>query len=173
MPGTLNLIADEVFAGIPIGHLQSLQDDFARRFNAAAIIIDLDGSCITNPSNFSEVCRLVGRTEKGKEACYLSNLERSQRSSESNGPVYHMCQSCGFLDGAVPMVYRGRRVGYWLVGQCNALGVSRDDIALHAQIIGADIDQVLAAYDSMPPVSVEYFEDLLDALNELICGLLD
>lgn len=173
MPGTVHSTAEKLFAGISLDHLQRLQDDFARTTNAACIIIDLDNNSITHPSNFSEVCRLVGRTKKGREACDQSNLERSRRSSETDHPVYHMCQSCGFLDGAVPIVYRGQRIGYWLVGQCNALGVSRDDIALHAEIIGADIGEILAAYDQMPPVTVEYFEAILYSLEDLIHELID
>ncbi len=159
------------FGHLSLAELQSLQDRFAAEHNAACIIIDLDGNCVTRPSNFSEVCQLVSQTQQGREACDRSNLERSQRASETDDPVYHMCQCCGFLDGSVPLIVDGERVGYWLVGQCNALGVERDDIALHARVIGADVDAVLAAYDKMTPISVGRFEQLLESVVLLIDGL--
>lgn len=159
------------FFHLDLVELQSLQDRFAAEHNAACIIIDLDGNCVTRPSNFSEVCRLVGQTQQGREACDRSNFERTARASETDGPFYHMCQCCGFLDGSVPIVIDGRRVGYWLVGQCNALGVDRDDIALHARIIGADVAQMLAAYDRMTPITVAHFEAVLESLEDLIGDL--
>ncbi len=155
------------FGIFDLSELQSLQDRFAAEHNVACIIVDLDGNCVTRPSHFSEVCRLVSQTQKGREACDRSNLERSQRASETEDPVYHMCQCCGFLDGSVPIIVDGKRIGYWLVGQCNALGVDRDDIALHARVIGADVAQMLAAYDRMTPITVAHFEAILDSLQIL------
>lgn len=168
MPDNSQLQIPIDFHHLDLVELQSLQDRFAAEHNAACIIIDLDGNCVTRPSNFSEVCQLVGQTQQGREACDRSNLERTARASETDGPIYHMCQCCGFLDGSVPIVIDGRRVGYWLVGQCNALGVDRDDIALHARVIGADVAAVLSAYDKTTPVSVGQFEQILESVVFLI-----
>jgi ligand-binding sensor protein len=168
MPGHLDNQTITQFAGLDLEKLQQLQDSFASVVGLATVIIDMEGRLVTKPSHFSEVCQLVGQTQQGREACDRSNLERSQRAAETDEPVYHMCQCCGFLDGSVPLIVDGERVGYWLVGQCNALGVDREDIALHAQIIGADIAAMLAAYDRMQPVSVTRFEQILDFLHLLV-----
>ena len=170
MPGFQdNFIPDQpLLVGLDLTSLQRLQDNFAAATGVASIIIDTNGRLVTRPSNFSEVCRLVQQTARGREICDLSDHERSQRALASDAPVYHMCQSCGFLDGSAPIMIDGRRVAYWLVGQCNALGVSREDIAVHAQTIGADVDAVLDAYDQMEPISVARFELVLEFLNLLV-----
>ncbi len=168
MPGYQETTTANSFAGIELEKLQQLQESLAAVTNLATIIIDIDGRTVTRPSNFSEVCRLVQRTEKGREICDRSDQERTDRASLTDEPVYHMCQCCGFLDGAVPISIDGCRIGYWLIGQCNALGVSREDLALHAKIIGADVDAVLAAYDRMEPMSVARFEQILELLHQTV-----
>lgn len=168
MPGYTETTTATTFAGIDLEKLQQLQESFAAVTNLATIIIDIKGRTVTRPSNFSEVCRIVHATQKGRDICDRSNQERSDRASMTDEPVYLMCQSCGFLDGSVPIVIDGHRVGYWLIGQCNALGVSREDLALHAKIIGVDVDAVLSAYDTMVPMSVARFEQILDLLNQTV-----
>ncbi|MCM2272513.1 MAG: PocR ligand-binding domain-containing protein [candidate division Zixibacteria bacterium] len=168
MPGYHETTTAPSFAGIELEKLQQLQESFAAVTNLATIIIDVEGQTVTRPSNFSEVCRLVQRTEKGKEFCDRSDKERTDRASLTDEPVYHMCQCCGFLDGAVPIAIDNCRIGYWLIGQCNALGVSREDLALHAKIIGADVDAVLAAYDGMEPMSVARYEQILELLRQTV-----
>ena len=151
--------------------LQRLQDMLADLTGSSSIIIDTDSRLITRPSNFNEVCLLVQQTAKGRECCEISDQERSSKARSTDSPVYHMCQSCGFLDGSVPIILNGQRLGYWLVGQCNALGVSREDIAVHARTIGADVVATLNAYDRTEPMSVDEFERILElhhtVVNEL------
>jgi ligand-binding sensor protein len=156
------------FAGLDIALLQHLQDTLAAATGTASIIVDIDGQAVTQPSNFSEVCKLIARTERGAQICEASNRERTEKALASDLPVYQMCQSCGFLDGSVPIDIDGRRVGHWLVGQCNALGVGREEIALHAHEIGADVNKVLAAFDRMAPMSVARFEHVLEFLHLLV-----
>ena len=59
---------------IDIENLQKIQDTFARTFDVGSVIIDLEGDLLTKPSNFSEVCRLIQQTEKGrKKLVYTGN----------------------------------------------------------------------------------------------------
>jgi ligand-binding sensor protein len=151
-----------------LNSLQRLQDIFAESTRSASIIIDTEGNLVTRPSNFNEVCLIVQQTAKGRKCCDISNHERSARALRSDAPVYHMCHSCGFLDGSVPIIIGSKRLGYWLVGQCNALGVSREDIAVHARTIGADVEAMLKAYDRSQPTSVDHYEQILELLYSLV-----
>lgn len=42
---------------IEVSIMQELVDKFARATSVAAIVVDVDGSPVTIPSNFSEFCR--------------------------------------------------------------------------------------------------------------------
>lgn len=149
---------------IDLDELQKIQDAFAMACDVASAIIDLEGNFITRPSNFREICCLVGQTEEGARRCRESNIKRGEMSRREMKPVYQKCLSCGFVDASAPIIVAGVHVANWLMGQCNALGVTRDEIKQYAAEIGADQDQALEAFDKTSPVPLEQFERTLNLL---------
>lgn len=149
---------------IDLDELQKIQDAFATACDVASVIIDLNGNSITRPSNFREICRLVGQTEEGARRCRESNIKRGEMSRREMKPVYQKCLSCGFVDASAPIIVAGIHVANWLMGQCNALGVTREEIKQFAAEIGADQERVLEAFDKTAPVPLEQFERTLNLL---------
>jgi len=68
---------------------------------------------------------------------------------------------CGFVDASAPIVVGGKHVANWLIGQSNPMGVTRAEMQGVAQEIEADEAALLAAYDSLPAMPLEKFEQIL------------
>ncbi|MFH2000838.1 MAG: PocR ligand-binding domain-containing protein [Planctomycetota bacterium] len=145
--------------------LQKIQDVFAEVNEVASVITDLEGNPITRPSNFSGVCQIIRRTEKGRERCIASDRDMGARAQEKMEPVYDKCGSCGFMDASAPIIVAGKHVANWLIGQSNTKGVDLDHLEAYAREIGADLNEMKEAFLKMPPsMTVERFEKVLRLL---------
>ncbi len=146
---------------VSLERLQTFQDHFASATNVSSIIIDLHGNPITKPSNFSNICRLISKTELGKYQCSASDLERRKLADEIDQPTYLKCHPCGFADASVPIFHKDERVANWLIGQVNLNSADRNEIVDYASVIGVDISAMLVAFDNMPKMSPADFESII------------
>ncbi len=149
---------------ISIDDLQNLQDSFAKANRVASTIINLDGTPITRFSNYSGVCALIRQTEKGNANCARSGRILGELSLQGSQPACHFCHSIGFMDAAAPIVIDGVHLANWLIGQNCTGTVDAERVASYAEEIGADKQQLLAAFDSMEKISENEFRDKLDFL---------
>jgi PAS domain S-box-containing protein len=144
--------------------LQRMQDSFSRVTGVASVIVDLEGTVLTRPSNFSQVCALAQDTEEGLRRCTASDRARSEKSLTLRTPFQHKCLSCGFVDASAPIIVAGKHIADWLMGQVNVLGVDRAGIEQYAREIGADTERMLQAFETMPAMAPERFGETLDLL---------
>jgi diguanylate cyclase (GGDEF)-like protein len=149
---------------IDIGDLQELQDSFAKANRVASTIIDLNGRLITQFSNYSRVCQLIRQTEKGNANCTRSGKILGEMSLKTRKPSCHFCLSVGFIDAAAPIVIEGVHIANWLIGQNCTGAVDENRIVAYAREIGADKNQMLAAFHAMDKISEEEFKEKLDFL---------
>ncbi|MBE0585370.1 MAG: diguanylate cyclase, partial [Desulfofustis sp.] len=119
---------------------------------------------ITRFSNYSRVCALIRQTEKGNANCARSGRILGELSLHGKQPACHFCHSIGFMDAAAPIVIDGVHLANWLIGQNCVGAVDAERIVTYAEEIGADQQQLLAAFDSMEKISEEEFRDKLDFL---------
>ena len=149
---------------VDINDLQILQDSFAKANRVASTIVDLNGVSITTPSNHCRVCMLVRQTEKGAEHCRQSGRTLGNLSLKANKPYCHFCQGIGFVDAAAPIVIENVHMANWLIGQ-NWIGeVDEKRILDYSEEIGADKNQMLAAFQEMDKISEDEFKEKLDFL---------
>ncbi len=144
--------------------LQTIQDKFAKVTGIASVITDPNGVPITQPSNFSGVCKLVRETEKGKANCHLSDRLIGSRAGIEKRVVYEQCHSCGFIDAGAPIIIGGKQLGIWMIGQGNIGKVNRESIIAYACEIGAAPEMMLAEYERMPNMDIRQFESITDFL---------
>ncbi len=149
---------------ISLENLQQIQDAFAEATGVASIITDLSGVPITAASNFSQVCELVRATTKGYQHCITSDRELGERAKVLMRPTFQECLSCGFADASAPIIVGGQHIANWLIGQTNVMEAGRDRIAAYAREIGADVEQMVAAYRTIPGMPIEKFQKILDLL---------
>ncbi|KAF0233336.1 MAG: multi-sensor signal transduction histidine [Desulfovibrionaceae bacterium] len=146
-----------------LADLQRIQDAFAGASQVASLITRLDGTPITQPSNFCRLCRdIIRKTEKGRGNCFASDSALGRYTPD--GPTIQPCLSGGLWDAGVSITVGGRHVANWLIGQVR--NETQDDAALlrYADEIGADPEAFRAALAEVTVMSREQFGKVADAL---------
>ena len=154
---------------IDIEELQKIQDTFARTNKVASIITDVNGKPLTNESNFSNVCNLIRKTEKGKLQCYNSDRILGEKAMKFRKAVKEDCHSCGFIDAAAPIIVGGKHIANWMIGQSNTGKATTSSLSNYADEIGIEGDTLVKAYENMPMMEATQFDAIVDLL-EVMAG---
>lgn len=101
---------------VDIAKLQDLVDKFAKATGVAAIVADVEGIPITDPSNFTRFCQLVRSTPDGEKLCYKSDQQVGEKAAGKRSLSLHQCH-CGLIDMAAPLILDGVYRGAALCGQ--------------------------------------------------------
>ncbi len=143
--------------------IQRIQDEFAAATDVASIITLPDGTPLTEPSNFTRLCRdIIRKTEKGCTNCFSSDAELGRDHPE--GPIIQPCLSSGLWDAGVSITVGHQHVANWLIGQIRD-GTQRDEsMRAYAREIGADESEFMVAYHDVPVMSRNHFEKIAHAL---------
>ena len=144
--------------------LQKIQDSFVKATGVASVITDMDGKPITQPSNFSSVCKMIRNTEKGRVNCYKSDKMIGLKAGQDKKPFFVECFSCGFIDAGAPIIVAGKQLGIWMIGQSNVGKVDIDRIRNYALEIGIDPELLLSEYSLMGNMSIQQFENVTSFL---------
>ena len=149
---------------IDLSLLQSIQDEFAKATGVASIITDPEGQPITEPSNFTGLCRLIRSTEKGYELCMKSDQKIGKHAAEAQSPIIEACHSCGLTDSGAPIIIGGKLIAIWMIGQCELGTTNLNSIADFAEEIGANSFEMQAEYQKITFMSIEQFESTVNLL---------
>lgn len=152
---------------IKIEELQAFQEDFARATGVASIILDVDGNSITQASNYSQVCKLIRQTEKGRLNCNKSRIMLGRISKNLTKPRYQPCLGIGFMNASAPIIVKGHHIGNWVIGQYAVDGIDEKHVFEYARKIETDPNTLLNAFRLMPKISLNKFKDVLVFLWEL------
>ncbi len=152
---------------ISLSKLQKIQDSFAKATDVSSLITDIDGNPITEPSNFCGVCKIIRKTPKGLKKCMESDRILGEKARKSMKPIYQECLSCGFAQASAPIIVTGRHLANWITGQSSIMGVDMKRIRKYALEIGANAKEMLDAYEKMPRISPDRFEQIVDLLWNL------
>jgi PAS domain S-box-containing protein len=155
---------------ITIADIQSFQDIFANTHGVASIITNVDGTPITQPSNFTRLCKsIIRETPKGCANCFHSDAVIG--SYNPNGPVVQKCLSGGLWDAGVSISVGGKHIANWLIGQVRNEQVDIEKMIQYAEEIGADKTDFENAFFEVPEMSEDQFRKIADLLyyyaNEL------
>lgn len=164
LPGTSYLKNYSLVDIVDLKHLQELQDSFAKANRIASSIVSIDGTPITRPSNYCQVCKIIRETDKGLQNCMQSARMLGEMSLKTQKPYCHFCESIGFLDAAAPIVIENVHMANWLIGQNSIGSVDETRLVSYAREIDADPDRMLKAFHEMDKMSEEHFRDKLDFL---------
>lgn len=143
--------------------IQQIQDKFAAATGVASIITNPDGSPISAPSNFTQLCYgIIRKTELGCANCFRSDAVIGR--IHPGGPIVQTCLSGGLWDAGASIVVGGHHVANWLIGQIRDNTQTEAAIRTYARQIGADEDSAAEAFHAVPAMTREHFD--------LIAGLL-
>lgn len=144
--------------------LQRLQDSFAKVFNMSSVIADPEGHPITQPSNTSRLCKQVWSTEAGRHMCLKSNQDLGYQAARLMQPSIKKCEKCSLLDAGAPIVVEGRHIGTWIIGQNPVGSLNKQALTKHAQEIGVDVAELEDAYNELPRIPLNKFEQIVELL---------
>lgn len=147
-----------------VSGLQTLQDDLTRKMRVASIMTYPNGVPITKPSNFSRLCQIIRKTEKGGANCVHSDAIIGNSARE--GATILPCRSGGLWDSGVRIHARGQHIATWLIGQVmnEEQALKIDKMMHYAYSIGANIDDYSAAIAQVTVMDVEKFTSISNAL---------
>lgn len=143
--------------------IQQLQDLYAKAFGVAAIITHPDGTPITQPSNFTDLCeKIIRNTKKGCEKCKYSDSMIGRHNPD--GPNIMACLSAGLWNAGTAISVGGRHIANWLIGQVRNDALDQNKIIAYAHEIGANENDFRAAYLQVPIMPEAQFENAANVL---------
>lgn len=125
--------------------IQQFQDDFARAVGMTAVTVDLDGTPVTHPTDWTDFCMKYTRgCPKGKARCEKCDAENGAKAAREGRPQVYECHA-GLMDFAAPIMLNGKQVGSILGGQVLTQPLDEEKYRRVAQEIGVDPDEYIAA----------------------------
>lgn len=151
---------------VEVPRLQEVLDKFAKATCLAAIVTDVDGVPITQPSNFTRFCKVVRSSKEGLKGCYKSDGQGGKLACERRNLSLYECH-CGLIDMAAPLIIEGVYWGAVLCGQVQFKKPS-EERRMHvrglARRFGLDEDEMDLASERIQIVS----ESNIRASGELL-----
>ena len=150
---------------IPLHDLQRLQDALVDMAHVASIIVDADGTPITQPSNFTSFCQFM-RSMPGTTAnCVMSDQHLGTLSFSTREPVQGVCRNLGLMDASAPIVIEGQHVANWMIGQSMVSFLPEEEVKAFGRQHGMDEQTLLDAYRAVPRLSETEFSMSLKLLG--------
>ena len=158
---------EDLFA---LGKIQRIQDDFADATGVASIITKVDGTPITQPSNFCRFSEdIIRKIEKNLINCVVSDSNIWRHNSEA--AIVERCKSGGLWDAGAGIIVGGRHIANWVIGQVRDEEQTEDQIIRYAREIGVDESELRDAFREFPSMSLNRFMKiarmLLTIVNQL------
>lgn len=152
--------------------IQRLQDEFAKATGVASIITRSDGVPITQPSNFTRLCKdIIRKNDIGAKNCRRSDAIIGRYNPQ--GPILQKCLSGGLWDAGASISVGGRHIANWLIGQIRVEDQPDEYISAYAKKIGVDERVAIEAFREVPTMSWEKFGHIANALFTLAGQLSD
>lgn len=150
-----------------IEDLQRLQDLFADANEVASIITLPDGTPVTTPSNFTQLCQdLIRKTEKGCANCMKSDSTLGKYNPI--GPTIQRCLSGKLWDAGVSIRVKDKHIANWLIGQVRTSEEIELQMVDYAKEIGIDRTEFIKAFEKIPIMSVDKFRNIAKMLYAFV-----
>ncbi len=125
--------------------LQDLQDKFAKATGMASISVDMTGTPVTTPSNFTDFCMEYTRKSlEGCKRCEACDLKGGRQAAQTKQPVVLSCHA-GLCDFAAPIVINGMQIGSIIGGQVLDAPPDEAHFRSYATEIGVNPDKYVEA----------------------------
>jgi len=101
---------------IDVKELQTLQDNWAKATDFAFITVDVNGTPITEQSNFTPFCEKLRKVPEFRERCYHCDACGGRRAKKTGKASIYMCHA-GLVDYSIPIMLHGQLIGSIQSGQ--------------------------------------------------------
>jgi len=155
-----------------IKNLQVFQDKFSEFFGVASAIFDDTGKMLTEPSGFTDFCKTIRATEEGGKACRDSKKGLFDIVANGEPATYHCAIFSQLADAIVPVMWKGKVVAAWAIGQKRVEDIPRSEINETANRIEADANELWNNYKKLPITTMYEFEKAVYFLHITICTIM-
>lgn len=155
-----------------IESLQEFQDHFTEFFNVAALIFDNRGNAITEPSGFTDLCKLIRASPMGMERCKESKKGLFDIIKDGTPKTYQCAIFPEIADAVVPIMYDNEVVAAWAIGQKRIGDVSGERLNRVADEFGINRDIFLNAYNEFPVTTVEEFNKAIYFMHNTVLTIM-
>ncbi len=156
---------------VSVETLQELQDDFSNITGMAALMTDVNGSPITEGSNFTTFCmELVRKSGKGCKRCEQCDKLGGETTGRTGKAAAYFCHA-GLMDFAAPITHGTDFIGSFIGGQVLTEKPDEEKIRAIAKDIDIDPDELWAAIQKVnvvPKEQVEKAAKLLHTISKII-----
>jgi len=142
--------------------VQQIQDAFAFATGVGSLIVKPDGTPITKPSNFCNLCSYIRQSKLGEINCRHSDAIIGQ--CNQNGPIIQRCLSGGLLDAGAPIIANGQHICSWLIGQVIDEAIPFTTMEEYSRIIDVDQVEYSKHLSQVKRMSQRQFNDLANFL---------
>lgn len=101
---------------IDVKELQTLQDNWAKATDFAFITVDLDGTPVTEQSNFTPFCEKLRKVPEFRERCYHCDACGGRKARKTGKASIYICHA-GLVDYSIPIMIQGQHIGSIQSGQ--------------------------------------------------------
>ncbi|MDR3332525.1 MAG: PocR ligand-binding domain-containing protein [Synergistaceae bacterium] len=165
---------------LPPGDIQKFQDSFAEAMKFTAIIVDPDGTPVTQPSNWSGFCSFFYSSDAWSSDCHFNRLQSLAQSRRTRSPSLSICPHTGLTTTTIPIFYGETYLGSWAIGQIKIEELQRGGDSIekmlpvlsHEMRIG--LGKVRDISDGLPLISMADFETVsrfLQTFSETVLRL--
>ena len=155
-----------------IASLQEFQNRFSDFFGVASAIFDDEGNMITEPSGFTDFCKTIRATKDGGRACRDSKKGLFSMVAGGRPATYHCAIFSQLADSIVPVMWHGKVIAAWAVGQKRVEDIPRTEIDVTANRICANPDELWTGYEKLPLTTMEEFEKGIFFLHTTISTIM-
>jgi len=146
-----------------IDEIQKIQDTFAEATGVASIITTPDGTPITKPSSFCNLCiNVIRKSPKGLANCMMSDSIIGAAST--NGPNLQPCLSGGLYDGGAGITVGNHHIANWLIGQVMDEEYDVEGMRKYAREIEVDEELFMRELKNVYKMPKSKFRKICEAL---------
>jgi len=159
---------------ISLDVLQKVQENFSNAVGISMVIVDAEGSPVTQPSGFSRFCQSVRTSGVRRDECIRCDDEGGRIAMATGGPSIYRCHA-GLVDFAAPIIMRGQYLGAILAGQVRLRETS--EVAIEYISPPDDWwrqdDRLRALRDEIPEISYQKLRSAAYAMFHLAAYLVE
>ena len=146
-----------------LAEIQRMQDSFAAALGLASVITRPDGTPITRPSRFSNLCaEIIRKTDAGMANCRAAERQIGRFSPDR--PIV-ACPACEKLEAGISISVGGKHLAVWRIGQVRAPETTDEQLLEYGRRIGADPEAYRMAMRDIPIMSPERLKEIAAAVS--------
>ena len=152
---------------IDVGEVKTLQEKWAKATNIAFVTVDVNGTPISEQSNFTPFCMKLREIPEFREKCYYCDACGGRKAKKIGKAYVYICHA-GLVDFAIPIILKGQYLGAFLAGQIKGIGtdnlkcITNKLTDFSKSEYAAELEELYGQIQTMPVEKIE-------AVAQIIC----